>query len=149
MTLIDKEESKEKIDLARKVVELLCIKENNIESIKGKGSSQFNEGMKEAIVAESIDNIDSLVDITVFIYASNLDKEDLEGLIEFYQSPIGVKLSHVNGRMNEDIRRNIESWSKTILDKAQERYQKDFLKRKAEEGIKAKDYLPPLQVTRW
>ena len=149
MVLIDKKESKERIDLARKVVELLRIKENNIESIKGKGSSQFNEGMKEAIVAESIDNIDSLVDITVFIYASNLNKEDLEGLIEFYQSPIGMKLVRLSSCMNEDIQKALNGWTETVLYKAQERYQKNFLKRKAEEGIKAKDYLPPLQVTQW
>ena len=53
-----------------------------------------------------------LVDLTVPIYDKHLTEEEVEGLLEFYSTPVGQKFASVQGDIMQEARAAGERWSR-------------------------------------
>jgi len=82
------------------------------------GSDEFWEAFKTQIKA------DELMDLLVPVYADNLDESDIDGLIAFYESPVGQKFVSKQGIIIEQSMAVGQKWGEGLARKAMEQLQK-------------------------
>ena len=104
------------------------------------------EGLKELIVDEADKAVDALMGVIAAIYTSTFSEQDLQGLVDFFNSKAGKRYVEADLEMGDRLAAAGSEWSRIVLLRAEERYQSEYLKRKAEEGINPKDYIPPLNI---
>ena len=81
----------------------------------------WDEFMKEV-------DADDLVDLVVPIYAKHFTREDIQGLIKFYQSPLGKKFTSKQGVIMQESMAAGQIWGEGIS--------KKLLKRLADRGYR-------------
>ncbi|HEV7242483.1 MAG TPA: DUF2059 domain-containing protein [Thermoanaerobaculia bacterium] len=82
------------------------------------GSDEFWQSFKSQVKA------DELMELLVPVYADNLDEADIDGLIQFYESPVGQKFVSKQGIIIEQSMAVGQKWGEAVAEKAIRQLQK-------------------------
>lgn len=140
--------SNKKLDLAIELIKIMDTRSKYIRIMGESNELPGLKGLKELIVDEADKTIDALLDSMATAYASALSKQDLQGLLDFFGSKIGKRCMAAELKLEPELVASRVAWYQIVLQNAEERYQGEYLERKAKEGINAKDYIPPLNIGR-
>jgi hypothetical protein len=138
-----------KVLLARELLESMGSRERYIRMMGKTSIPSVFKGLKEIIVDEADKAVDALMSAIAAIYTSTFSEQDLKGLVDFFNSGAGKRYVEADLEMEGKLADTALAWSRIVLEKAEERYQGEYPKKKAEEGINPKDYIPPLSINRW
>lgn len=142
-------ETDNKALLARELLKSMGSRERYIRMMGKTTIPPYFKGLKELIMDEADKAVDALMNTIAVIYTSTFSEQDLQGLVDFFNSKAGTKYMEADLEMEGKLSAVGSEWSRIVLQKAEERYQGEYLKRKAEEGINPKDYIPPLNINIW
>jgi hypothetical protein len=137
-----------KLDLAIELIKIMNTRGKYIRMINKTAVPPNLKGLKELIVDEADKNVDALLNSVAVTYASAFSEQDFQGMIDFFNSEIGKKYIDADLKLELELSASSMEWYRIVLQNAEERYQKEYLKRKAEEGINPSDYIPPLNIGR-
>ena len=84
----------------------------------GEGSDEFWNSFKKQV------RVDELVEMLIPVYADNLDEADIDGLIQFYESPVGQKFVSKQGIIVQQSMEVGQKWGEQVAQKAIEQLQK-------------------------
>jgi uncharacterized protein len=99
-------------------VQMLDAMMGSMQANMGEGSDEFWKSFKSQV------KVEELVEMLVPVYADNLDEADLDGLIEFYGSPVGQKFVSKQGIIIQQSMAVGEKWGEQVAQKAIEQLQK-------------------------
>jgi len=137
---------KTRLELAKELLEKLGTRDRHLKMVERSAMGYALKGLKEVVMEEALGSMDELMESTAMLYASAFDKQDLLGMLSFFNSKIGQKFLDAGGALEKELSELGIKWSRLLLERSEERYQKEYFKRKAEEGIVASDYIPPLNI---
>jgi hypothetical protein len=132
--------------LAKEILERMGAKERHLKSVENSTSGTAKDGWKDIVIEEAESSIDQLVESSALIYASAFSEQDLKDILNFCDSPAGQKYFESSGMLEALLSRAGQNWTQQLLERSEERYQKEYYKRKAEEGIAFSKYIPPLNL---
>ena len=135
-----------KLDLAIEMIKIMDTRSKYIRMINKTAVPANLKGLKELIVDEADKSVDALLNSVAVTYASAFSEQDFRVIIDFFNSKIGKKYIDADLKLELELSASSMEWYRIVLQNAEERYQKEYLKRKAEEGINPSDYIPPLNL---
>lgn len=140
--------SKSRLKLAKEMVEKMRLRERQFRSImRAYGAYDLASKSLENIIREVAEkHIDSFVDAVAEIYADAFSASDLKTMIAFFDSAVGKKYVNRTPGLEHELGATAEKWANVIRKEIAERYQAESLKRRAEQGINASQYIPPLDM---
>jgi hypothetical protein len=139
-------ETDNKVLLARELLKSMGSRERYLRMMSRTTIPPVFEGLKELILDEADKAVDALMGVIATIYTSAFSEQNLQELIGFFNSEAGARYVEADLEMEKKLTAAGSEWSRIVLQKAEDRYQSEYLKRKAEEGINPKDYIPPLNI---
>lgn len=99
-------------------VQMLDAMMGSMQANLGDGSDEFWKSFKSQV------KVDELVEMLVPVYADNLDEADIDGLIQFYASPVGQKFVSKQGIIVEQSMAVGQKWGEQVAQKAIQQLQK-------------------------
>jgi len=130
-----------KKDMVREFLNIIGArrKYENSASILAKQYSVY--GLGDIIQEAATNLLDELFENTVEIYNNRLDKSTLRNILKFYKSNAGKELVKSSIDIEKDMAVMSSQWQSKMLEAAAVL----VLKRQAEKGINASDYIPPIE----
>lgn len=136
-----------KVKLAKEMLDKMGVRDRQLRNMSKAATIYSNDSSLQNIIAEEASrNVDVLIVSMAEIYADLLNEKDLKSILEFINSKAGQRYINANSKLESALTTAGSEWTRTVLQKSGERYQSEYLKRKAEEGIVAADYIPPLNI---
>lgn len=139
-------ETDDKLLLSRELLKSMGSRDRYLRMMGKTTIPPVFEGLKELLIDEADKSVDALMGVIAVIYTSTFSEQDLQGLVDFFNSKAGKRYVEADLEMGDRLAAAGSEWSRIVLLRAEERYQSEYLKRKAEEGINPKDYIPPLNI---
>lgn len=141
--------SEKRMELALEMLELLGTGERYLNVTTTSTSANVPQGLKDIVMSEAKAHLSELMELFASIYASYFSAKDLEEMVKFYKSRVGRKLTDIGGPLEINLSKAGIKWTSEMLSKAEEKYVKEYLRIKSEEGINPSDYIPPLDINHW
>jgi len=139
-------ETDDKLLLSRELLKSMGSRDRYLRMMGKTTIPPVFEGLKELLIDEADKSVDALMGVIAVIYTSTFSEQDLQGLVDFFNSKAGERYVAADIEMEGKLTAAGSEWSRIVLQKAEERYQSVYLKKKAEEGINPRDYIPPLNI---
>jgi len=98
--------------------QMLDVMMGSMQENLGDGSDEFWKSFKSQV------KVDELVEMLVPVYADNLDESDIDGLIEFYGSPVGQKFVSKQGIIIQQSMAVGEKWGAQVAERAIQQLEK-------------------------
>ena len=99
-------------------------------------------GLGEIVREAAESTLDKLFEDVVKLYNDKLDKTTVKKLLRFYKSDAGRKFVKASPLIEQDLIDLSARWQEDLLNVASGL----VLKKRAEKGINARDYIPPLDM---